>query len=44
VCAAHLFRVIAWLNLNTSDDRHFSPLAESFDQWNLVLLPSVPLS
>jgi len=44
VCAAHLFGVIAWLNLNTSDDRHFSWLAESFLQWQLVLLPSSPVS
>jgi hypothetical protein len=44
VCAAHLFGVLAWLNLNTSDDRHFSRLAESFLQWRLVLLPSSVMS
>ncbi|HUC98740.1 MAG TPA: hypothetical protein VMR88_09670 [Candidatus Polarisedimenticolaceae bacterium] len=44
VCAVHLFGVLAWLNLNTSDDQHTSRLAESFLQWKLVLLPSVPMS
>ena len=44
VCAAHLFVMLAWLNFNTSDDRHFSWLAESFLQWKLNLLPSSPIS
>jgi hypothetical protein len=44
VYAAHLFAMLAWLNFNTSDDRHFSWLAESFLQWQLVLLPSSPVS
>jgi hypothetical protein len=42
--AAHLFAMLAWLNFNTSDDRHFSRLAESFLQWQLILLPSSPVS
>jgi hypothetical protein len=42
--AAHLFFVLAWLNFNTSNDRHFSWLAESFLQGKLVLLPSSPVS
>jgi hypothetical protein len=42
--AAVLLGVLAWLNFNTSDDRHFSWLAESFLQWKLVLLPNSPIS
>ena len=42
--AAPLFGVIAWLNFNTSDDRQFSRLAESFLEWELVLVPTTPES
>jgi hypothetical protein len=42
--AAHLFAMLAWLNFNTSNDRHFSWLAESFLQGKLVLLPRSPVS
>ena len=44
VYAAHLFGMLAWLNFNTSDDRHFSWLAESFLKGKLVLLPSSPIN
>ena len=42
--ATTLFAMLAWLNLNTSNDRHFSWLAESFLQGKLVLLPSSPIN
>lgn len=44
VYAAHLFGMLAWLNFNTSDDRHYSWLAESFLKGKLVLLPSSPIN
>ena len=42
--AAHSFAMLAWLNFTTSNDRHFSWLAESFLQGKLALLPSSPVS